>query len=172
MAKILVLDDFVGFQEVVRSIKDDTKLQYYIDRYEADYIYKLLGAVMGDAFLADIDANTRQPQTQKYKDIFDPFVKQNGRMIVQSKGMKDLLLSAVFYHYVTERSTVHTQAGAAKSQTESFVLSESTRFAERRFNDSLDTWDAIKWKIATDTNGNYPDYVFQRRPAPKYGSLL
>lgn len=171
MGKIIDKEDFVGFQEVVRSLTDDPNIDIYIARFEKEYIYKLLGVALGDLFWADIAAN-QEPQTQKYKDIFNAFTLQNGSSIVESKGIKDLLLSAVFYHYVTERSVLHTQAGAAHSNTESFALSDSVRFAERRFNDMLKSWDAIKYKISIDTGNNYPTFVYMKTPAPKYGSLL
>lgn len=177
---LLQVSDFVGFFKLALSNIQEEDLQVYIDRYEAEYVRKIFGVVMGDAILQEIlDANGQSlPISQAYSDetaaILFAFAKQDDNdCIFESKGLADVLRAFVFYHYITETQARHTPTGVIVNQAEVANIQSpyaAQRFAERKFNEALDSVDAIQWYCTTFAPADYPDYN-GTTIKPKYDSL-
>ena len=154
---LLRLSDFTGFELLATNTKAAVLIQQYIDRYEAQYIYKLLGIDLGKLFIADL-ANASQ--ADRFALIEDAFaIEQEPKQYV-SLGMKDFLACAVLYHYIKDTQAQHTQAGVADSLNEAMTVSspiDASRYAERKFNEALDTVDAIQWYCKTYAYETYPN---------------
>lgn len=50
---LVTTDSFTGFQELAESNQTVIDIQAYIDKFETQYIYKLLGVAMGKDFIID-----------------------------------------------------------------------------------------------------------------------
>jgi len=167
---LVTTDDFTGTYRLAESIGLTALLQEYIDRYERYYIRQLLGATMGDDFIADKSSPTQDPI---YVVLEDAFAMDDNADVIESKGMVDMLVAMIFYHFISETQTNHTQSGIAKQAVEtSGVLTPENafRYAESRFNSALDTVDAIQWYCESYAPEDYPDYNGQEIK-PRYSAI-
>jgi hypothetical protein len=144
------------------GIYTEPDLQAAIDAYEEKYIYQLLGVTLGDLIIAYLAAS-RSPTNTEYDMIIDAFSEDDNHCIVQSLGMKEYLKAAIFYEY-TKNSLVTSQAGVVDPQSETATKQSPMsvlRFAENKFNDVLDTVDAIQWYCSSNSS-SFPDFNGQR----------
>jgi len=177
---ILQTTDFeTGFNQLALSIQTTPILQDYIDKYEELFIKQILGVELGELFIEDIkgedsDSSAISPRFQK---ILDPFIEQDSRnsdKIWVSKGMKETLASLVFYKYVFEGQAKISQSGVILNQAEVATIQSpenAARFAEVRWNDALESIDAIQWWCGWEDTENYLEYegiIFR----PNYSPLL
>lgn len=142
-------------------------VQETIDRYEKNYIYKLLGVALGNLIIAYLAAN-RLPINAAYNKILDPFAEDNSgfcfNRVIESMGMKEYLKAAIFYEYV-KVGLITSQPGVTQpiSETANIQTPMSTmRFAENKFNDVIGTLEAIQWYCWTNKAIDFPDYNGQR----------
>ena len=169
---ILTLDDFTGFQILARSIQNDPELQSYIDRYEKKYIHQLLGVTLGDLFIADLTMGV--PSDPRFVAIFDTFSRQDDCRIYDSNGIKDILTALVFYHYIFDSQAKHSQSGVTLQIAETSKmasLENAARFGEKKWNEAIDSIEAIAWYCTTFIPADYPEYMgllFR----PKYSAIL
>jgi hypothetical protein len=131
-----------------------------INAYENKYIYLLLGKTEGQKIITYGPAGTGNTD---YDYIIAPFSSDNLNScepyLIQSLGLKEYLKAAVFYEYV-KNSLRMTQAGPAKVEAETVKTTspmDSLRYAENKFNDVLETIEAIQW-YCTDNDDAFPDY--------------
>ena len=182
---IVCLDDFAGGQfKIATDIYTKKDLEDCICQYEKPYIKKILGDALGQLFIDDID--NKEPQTQIYKDLFDAFHIQptcyyeyiNWDLYFTKKelysfGLKKVLLSAIYYHYISESQYIHSTVGTAVNKNEASVVltfNNNLRIAEKKFNAALESIDAIQTKCFQDTT-NYPDFNGQGVKV-KHGSII
>ena len=70
----LTIDDFnQGKYELGRGSYDTTRIQDYINKYEARYLTLMLGATLYAEFKADVILGGGYPTEQRFIDIFDAF---------------------------------------------------------------------------------------------------
>ena len=174
---LLTTDDFDKFQSIAQSPFSLPLLQEYIDRYEESYIKRILGVTLGQLFITDIQTEDSASAAidDRYLEILLPFIKQHDHeRIMESKGMKDVLASLIFYHYISDNQAKHSQAGVVTNQAEvSNILSveDATRFAEMKWNNALSSIHAIQWWCDCENAKDYPDFMGMRFH-PKYSPLL
>lgn len=161
---ILQISDFNNFHQFAQSNDDNPLLQSYIDRFEESYIKQILGVELGQLFIDDIKGEDSDSSaiSDRFLAILDPFMKQDHCGIWESKGMKDLLASLVFYHYASDTQVRHTQSGITLSSSEvSNILSPETamRFGEQKWNDALKSIWAIQWLCGTFDEKTYPEFL-------------
>jgi len=180
MATIIVtVNDFTGFQLIPKSTQSRPNIQAWIDRYESDYIRQLLGVELGNLFIASTPLTTVVP---RYVTIRDAFQYQPNFKIETSKGIKDFLLNAIFYHFVKDNQDQLSLTGVTSNISEAAEDKNSLnayRFGERKFNESLDTVDAIQWYCKFYANQLYPDDPTKQYPEykgqcikPKFAAVL
>lgn len=180
MAVILVsVSDFAGFQLIPKSTQSTPLIQTWIDRYEAKYICELLGVELGKLFIASTPTTTADP---RFVAIRDAFQFQPDYKIEESKGMKDFLLSIIFYHYVKDNQDKLSLTGVTENQSEAQKDKsplDAYRFGERKFNESLNTVDAIQWYCKFYANQLYPNDITKQYPEykgqcikPKFAAIL
>ena len=164
MPIILSKDDFEGGKYSIpdaEGVYTDDNVQEAIDNYEVVYIRKLLGVTTGDLFIAWLAAS-QLPANTDYTKILNAFAEDNTtwyRGIIQSLGMSEYLKAGVFSEYV-KNGLVNSQAGVVNTDTETAVKASAAsamRFAENKFNDVLDTVEAIQWYCRTNSEA-FPDY--------------
>lgn len=174
---LLDLDYFNTLFSLAQSNATDPTIQAYIDKYEASYIKRILGVSLGEKFITDVkgeDVDSDEIEA-RFQILIDGFVKQNScGSIYENAGMKALLASLIYYHYVTETQVRHTQSGVTLNQAEvSTILTpeNATRQAETKWNQALCSIEAIQWWCGTEDEATYPEYdgIYFR---PRYSPLL
>lgn len=165
---LLQLSDFKGKKYNIPDaggVYTSIDAQEAIDNYEKPSIYKLLGVVLGDLLIAYI-ANPA-PANADYDKIINAFSMDNpdtcGKPIITSLGMKEYLKAAVFYEY-GKSALINSQAGVIIPQSETAVKQNpgaSMRYMENKFNDVLDTIEAIQW-YCQENPVAFPDFNGQR----------
>ncbi len=156
---ILVASDFSGQFKLAQN--QYTDLAPYIERYEREYLVKLLGAELYGLFYDDLSNDTSQvPLSQKYIDIFDPFQFDDCGVVI-SHGIKFLLKGVIFYHYIKENNLYHTIAGVVSNHVENSdsqaVTTAGAQYITGKYADCLETYDAIQQYIG-DHASDYPDF--------------
>lgn len=175
---LLTTDDFAGetFHGIATNPASLPLLQTYIDRFEESYIMRILGVSLGTKFIADIKGEDSDSSAleDRLEIILNPFIKQDRRYIMESKGMKDILASLIFYEYISGTQVKSAQAGVITNQAEVSNIGsaeDAARFGEIKWNGALSSIEAIQWWCGCKDEKNYPEYegTYFR---PKYSPLL
>jgi len=176
---IIQTTDFTGKYKLATSNNTTADIQAMIDRWEKFYLYQLLGQTLGDLFVAD--CTTHVPVTARFLAFYNAFNLQDGVIMRSSQGLKDYLLACIFYEYVFDVQSQSTQAGVGTTNVDTADQSDAARYAERRFNDALSTYDAIRKYIGNGfTNNNvsvggyatYPEYVEVKKMQGRWSAAL
>lgn len=170
MANLVTPSDFVNFFAISKSIHITPVIQSYIDRYHDFYIHELLGKDLGDLLIAELPT----PTTPRLLALVDPFIEMDNQMVRNSRGMKELILSLVFYHYMADQQNSSTQSGVAIKQIETASINSpetANRFGEKKWNDIMPTWENIQWLCKTKDPATYPEFIGQII-TPKFSSIL
>ena len=157
MSLILSTSDFTGKYKIGQDNFSD--LQSWLDEYEKNYAVQLLGAELYDLFEADYNAAPPgQPTAQRFKDIFDPFQKDEEGCLHISLGMKTMLKGFVYFEYQRNGSTFITPSGTTKTE---HANDTPASFQEagiwERYNRSIETLQQIQWFICENADV-YPEY--------------
>ena len=154
--------DFTGFYKLAQTNNTTDELQAFIKKWEKHYMYQIYGQELADLIIADIGTG-HAPVTQRFIDVFNPFHLQDGyRRIQDSQGLKEALIAFIFYHYVFDTQSNHSQSGVITNLSEDSTVAgmhNAVRYAERRFNNALDTVDAIQWFCKFKHTDVYPEYM-------------
>lgn len=170
MSLLLSTADFTGFYILNVNMANTPTLQAYIDRYEAHYIKKLLGVELGLAFIADLANVSQDVRFTVLQDPFDlhlagtsgqynPFTHKKPKTDYSSRGMVDFLAAAVLYEFTCRQQVRHTDNGIAVSINEAVTIvtpKEAANFGESRWNEALDTVEAIQWYCTVYAPATYP----------------
>jgi hypothetical protein len=146
--------DFINKFELTKSAQTATLIGAYISRYETITLQKLFGVELFDLWEAGLVATD-----PIYEFLRDPFTVQldNG-LILESKGIKDIILGVVYYHYVVDRSTQQTINGRTKSASENadnVNLLQSN--VQSRYNEAVSSYHAIQSYVC-DNLDVYPTF--------------
>lgn len=173
---LLEIEDFEKFHSLAQGTDDNPLLQSYIDRYEEKYIKLILGVILGQLFIDDIqgvDSDSAAIE-DRFQKLLDKWFEQPIDCIYESTGMKDILASLVFYHYASDTQVRHTQSGVTLNQSEvSNTLSPegAIRFGEMKWNDAIPSIHAIQWLCGCHDAETYPEYKGTKFEV-KYSPLL
>jgi len=174
---LLTTDDFNLFQSIAQSSNNTALLQEYIDRYEEVYIKRILGVTLGQLFIDDVQGVDSDSSAieDRFQILIDGFIKQDScDRVLQTHGMKDILASLIFYHFVSDTQVKHAQAGVINNQAEVSNIGspeDAVRFGEIKWNGSLSSIEAMQWWVGIEDGANYPEYngeLFK----PKYSPLI
>lgn len=176
MAIILQTSDFKGGKYDIQQAGSNqntlvTSVQEAIASHEKPAIYELLGVTLGNLLITYIPNALTTPNTD-YDKIIAAFSDDSSGCLYQSLGLKEFLKAWVFFEY-TRNGLKTTQLGVAqpKAETGDQVGPAGTlRFAESKFNDILDTAEAIQWYCSTNRTA-FPDYKGQQIRV-KMGGIL
>ena len=168
---VLNTSDFSDyFHRLSQSEFNKDSQQTLIDTNEKGYIARILGADLGQLFCDDLVDGV--PQTQRFIDIFDPFIKQyenhhfglypylNEDCLFESKGMKWILKGLIYYDFVSPQNINSTDVGMNTPEMENNrpVLSHDLiRVAEKRWNDAIESIEAVQ-KFICENSDVYPEY--------------
>lgn len=146
-----------GKFELHHGMYEQAKIQAYIDKYERQYLVKLLGVELFNQFVADLVANV--PQTAKYLKIYNPFEYDNVNCYIYiSEGMIDMIKGFVYYQYLKDLTNNVAVSGNVRPLGEnSENVSTLNSMIYTRYNDSVRTFKAIQSYIC-DFSSDYLKY--------------
>ena len=170
MSNIIQIEDFKGFHYIAVNPNCANMLQEYIDKYEDYYLCLLMGDTLKDDFIDDLSNGV--PQSQPYIDLYNKFCIEDiifcrfYHMLydhdvskIISEGLKNALLGLVYYHFVTNNQYKNTLVGLVENSNEnSKNLSpiNVTMYADKRWNNAVQSFNAIAYKIYTEDLYKYP----------------
>ena len=152
--------DFINKFSLSKNDFDAGKLQVYIDRYETITLVELFGKELFDLWVTGIGASD-----PIYETLRDPFTVQldNG-LILDSRGVNDVLLGVIYYHYRVDMATQITITGSVKpdSETSSNVNLLQANL-QSRYNEAISTYCAIQGYIC-ENDTVYPTFLGVQKP--------
>lgn len=172
MSSVIQYTDFTGVYRLAVNNYTSTNLQVTINQHETNILYKLLGQELATLYLANLTNGV--PTDARFLTIHNAFLKGETSDPKQSIGIKNLLLAYVYYEYITGNTTISTDAGETKLETETAnVQSQENNFrkAESRFNAMLDSWEAIQWYCSEEASADYPEFAGISEGARFFGLL-
>jgi hypothetical protein len=157
MSYIVSITDFeTGTTAIATDNFTEEELQTAIDTYELTLLYEMLGVELCDLFIADLDDG--EPQTQRFIDIFNAWFKDINGDLIQSLGIKQMLVKWIFFFYVRQQSQVNTISGNEQSESSINYFSKMG-FATlvNEYNYCISTFKSIQRYIIAN-GSTYPEY--------------
>lgn len=154
----IIYSDFgKGKFELHHGMYEQAKIQAYIDKYERQYLVKLLGVELFNEFVADLSSNV--PQSAKYLKIYNSFEYDNVDCNIHiSEGMIDMIKGFIYYQYLKDLTNNVAVSGNVRPMGEnSENVSTLNSMIYTRYNDSVRTYKAIQYYIC-DFNSDYLKY--------------
>jgi len=146
-----------GKFELHHGMYEQAKIQAYIDKYERQYLVKLLGVELFNEFVADVVGGV--PQSARFTKIYNSFEYDNVNCYVYiSEGMVDMVKGFVYYQYLKDLTNAVAVSGNVRPTGEnSENVSTLNSMIYTRYNDSVRTYKAIQTYIC-DFNTDYLKY--------------
>ena len=153
---IVKLDDFKG--SVLLQKDDNTEANFDLVRDEhADrFIRQVLGAELGNLFLADINGSG-VPVAARFLSIFNPFQYDEGSLVVESPGLKETLKQIIWFYWSRQNNVSITLAGNFMPRSENAALSGDNFFLIRLYNAGIDAGRIIQSYIQKNID-TYPEF--------------
>jgi hypothetical protein len=160
MSVFVQISDFKnGRFRVAFNKYTEVDLQSYIDRYEVEVMYKLFGKVMAEELLAD---------AALYPFLTQPFYEKIAEDLVRSEGLKFVITSYVYFHFVRDLVVTQKTTGISSSVTENSTPSSfASHDFTTRYNEGIESLKAIQEKAINEVD-TYPlfDTVFMGYTLP------
>ena len=150
----VVASDFTGKFEIhVSGVKAAT-LDGYIDRYEDYYLKRLFGLDLYNTWLGSVDSAIPDPI---YTFLKNPFDYQENQELLQSRGVKDMLLGLIYFEYNKDNRVQQTIHGKVSLKQEVSTPASNREMSTIR-NEAVWTYKAIQKYICYNLS-TYPDYA-------------
>lgn len=150
----ITVDDFVNKFELTIGDFNTDEIQAYIDRYETITLQELFGVELFDLWEAGLVATD-----PIYEFLRDPFTVQlDSGIILNSRGIKDIVLGVVYFYYKTDDYTQETINGSVKAKSEnSDTVNLLKANVQSRYNEAIFSYHAIQAYIIKNKDV-YPTY--------------
>lgn len=126
------------------------------DEHAGPFLRSVLGAALGNLFIADIGTNG-VPTTTRFTNLFNAFQEDYGCSVIESKGIKQMLKEAIWYFYARQNNTVISGVGNRQAAAENSTPTSDNFYLARIHNSAIDTGKAIQWYILEHID-NYTEY--------------
>lgn len=153
---IVLNSDFVGKYELSLTAYNTPLIDSYINKYEKQYLIKLLGKELYDLFIDDLVSGV--PQSAIYTKIYNELcVSTFCEGVISSKGIKEMLIGFIYYHYTLDNEEIQTPTGTKrlKSENSDNVTISSLNYS--RFNDNVESFQTIQYYIQ-ENSSDYPTF--------------
>jgi hypothetical protein len=133
-----------GKHELHKGMYERDKINAYIDRYERQFLIKLLGADLYNEFKSDLTGGV--PTSPRFQFIFNEFeIDLDSCGLIESKGMIEMIKGFVWYKYLVDQGTQVHVAGVVRPDGEnSENPSTLNQTLYNRYNESIMTYKAIQ----------------------------
>ena len=152
---IVLNSDFVGKFELTLTQYNTDLIDSYIERYEKQYLIKLLGGQLYDLFKANLVAGV--PTSAIYLSIFNPLYVDLFYTTLVSNGIKEMLTGFIYYHYTLDQQQAQTSVGVVASKGENSEGINMNHISQNRFNENVESFNAIQSYIKQNSI-NYPTF--------------
>jgi len=154
--KIVQTSDFVGKYAVTQNSFNTFDLTDFIEKYELNYLYDLLGVELGGLMYSGITTPYTPPTSTIYQTIFNPLNLDENQ--IRSKGIKEMMLGFIFFEYTRTQNVVNTGTGNVSAQNEvSTIAIWGHTDIYNIYNSSIDTYKAIQ-KYISYNESIYPTF--------------
>lgn len=143
MGLLIVKADFIGQYALATSTKGDDNIDAYISKYEEKTLRELLGIELFELFKADVNGTTKKPTTQIYLDLYNELSFRYQNWILSSFGIKNILLSIIYFYYVRDNRAKQTLNGDVNVQTEVSTPANGS-YLLLKYNEGIVSYDAIQ----------------------------
>jgi hypothetical protein len=158
MAKIIKSTDFVGKYAISQNSLGSNVLNAFIEKYEKQYLYDLLGKELAELFLSDITTPFTPPDTQIYLDIFNPLTVDYYTEELNSNGIKEMLLGFIYFEFVRTQTVKNTLTGNVIGQNEVSLQAEwNSTNIYLNYNEGVKTYRVIQIYVEQNS-AIYPTY--------------
>lgn len=160
--------------DIARSKQSSKELPALIDDIEKDYLQKLLGCELYNLFQADLTAGSpteaQVPENSPYVEIFEPFCSDDYSCgILESKGMKDMLMGFVYFAWHSYNLNKSTAAGMGRLDMENAANLDGDSFGiYTKQNRGIISYDAIQQYIC-ENESDYPTFNGEQK---QYSGLI
>jgi len=156
MPNIVEISDFTGKFKIATDQYTETDFEAFRDERQFDMIYEMLGAVLGAAFIADLNSSG-VPVNAPYTTIFAPFVEDNNGELIRSEGIKKMVRNDLFVKWARENGKDVNLPGNSSSEQENSKPVLSVTWIVLKYNQAIDTARAIQWYIGKNS-ADFPYY--------------
>lgn len=158
MSNIIQIADFAGTQY---DLPEQKYLSYqnYLDKYEKEYLVKLLGADLYGLFIADLSGGV--PQTQRFIDIYNAFDIDDNNCLHRSEGLKTAVIQYVYFFAVRDLSVKKTNTGVVFNSNENSTGPVYSGYnIVEAYNEAITNAKEIQWYIC-ENDVDYPEENMQ-----------
>ena len=151
---IVTTADFINKYELTLTDFNTAKLTAYIDRYETITLIELFGKELYDLYVTGIAGGD-----SIYETLRDSFTVQlSSGLILNSRGIVDLLTGVIYFYYSRDINTQQTSNGNVSSKGEnSERVNEFKSNIQSRWSEANDTYWAIQYYIL-ENSSVYPTF--------------
>lgn len=146
--------DFINRFHLSKTNLNTALLQDCIDRFEKKYLIKLLGAELYDLFIDGIEEMVVDPI---WTALLEDFHIDNNGCLIESEGIKVMLLGFIYYEYVKIQTEKQTPIGNTQPAAENASLIGVSSIVVQRQIWSTDTYKAIQQYILLNID-DYPTF--------------
>lgn len=154
MGILINTTDFVGKYSIAQN--SFSKLNEYINEYETQYLYDLLGKTLADLFIASVVNN--QPVGANYLAIYNVIELEILFNVERNEGMKNMLLGFIYYEYMRKSPIKNTITGSVVNANENSTPTFDCWGLTTRYNSSVNDYKVIQYYINQNLT-NYTDYL-------------
>lgn len=154
MASITTPNDYIGQYVISNGAVKQPKIQACIDSVETTILCELFGVDFKGIVLqgvVDLDPI--------YEQLYNPFEYQDScDRIWISKGVKEMLLGFVYFHWYATHQTSETINGMRNKESENSSQTSAVQAnTEQRYNEAVKTYRAIQAYIVQHLE-DYPEF--------------
>ena len=157
MGLLIVKGDFVGKYALATSTKGNDNIDAYIVEYEEQILIDLLGLELFELFKADVNVSTKKPNTDIYLALYDRLNFEYCNRLLTSFGIKNILLSIIYFYYVRDNTAKQTVNGDVKIQTEVSQPADQT-YLLLRYNEAIMAYSVIQRYCLENETDVYPTF--------------
>lgn len=157
MGLLIVKTDFVGKYALATSTKGNDNIDSYIAEYEEQILIDLLGLELFELFKADVDGVTKKPVTPIYLTLYDRLNFEYCNHLLTSFGLKNILLSIIYFYYVRDNTVKQTVNGSVNIQTEVSQPADKT-YLLLRYNEAVTAYSVIQRYCLENKDDVYPTF--------------
>lgn len=159
----ITFEDFgKGKYELHKGLYEQAKINAYIDKYERQYLVKLLGVDLFNLFVADLVNSV--PVSPLYLALYEPIEYDRDLCgdIVYSEGMIEMIKGFVYFQYLKDQTNAVWVTGSVRPLGEnSENVSTLNMMIYTRYNESIKSFKAIQTYICDNLN-DYTEFNGRR----------
>jgi len=159
MGIFLVSTDFAtGDILLSQNDSQEINIQVTIDRMEVDILQDLFGSELYDLFISDLAGTPEIPTTERFTDVFEPFLKDEDCPRLKSDGILRMLKRFIWAEHVRNQPASNTAVGMVQSvEQNSKHLTPAQYGWSPKYNEAVYTYSAIQAFMIRESD-IYPEF--------------